>query len=248
MIFNEMGGQAAGQFYAINGFIFGNLPGLTMKKGDKVRWYLLGMGNEIDLHTPHWHGETVTDGKRNTDVIELLPGSMQTVDMLADNPGTWMFHCHVEDHMEAGMMAVYTIYAPPARACPVSIIGGDFWKNPESFSLRVKNISSKPITGLAITSEMFLAPQDLRRPFNAEWSSAKPVLPGQEQTLERPGIRVSSAQSVLGWVFFPDSVKFDDGTSWHAQSEGECFKVIWRDPQHPDMPALPPRQIEMNPD
>jgi hypothetical protein len=173
---------------------------------------------------------------------------MQTVDMLADNPGTWMFHCHVEDHMEAGMMAVYTIYAPPARACPVSIIGGDFWKNPESFSLRVKNISSKPITGLAITSEMFLAPQDLRRPFNAEWSSAKPVLPGQEQTLERPGIRVSSAQSVLGWVFFPDSVKFDDGTSWHAQSEGECFKVIWRDPQHPDMPALPPRQIEMNPD
>ena len=76
MIFNEMGGKPAGQFYAINGFIFGNLPGLTMKQGDKVRWYLLGMGNEIDLHTPHWHGETVTDGRRNTDVIELLPGSM----------------------------------------------------------------------------------------------------------------------------------------------------------------------------
>jgi FtsP/CotA-like multicopper oxidase with cupredoxin domain len=93
---------------------FGNLPGLIMKLGDKVRWYLLGIGNEIDLHTPHWHGETVTDGKQNTAVIELLPGSMKTVDMLADNPGSWMFHCHVEDHMEAGMMAIYTIYAPPA--------------------------------------------------------------------------------------------------------------------------------------
>ena len=248
MIFNEMGGQPAGLFYAINGFIFGNLPGLTMKQGEKVRWYLLGMGNEIDLHTPHWHGETVSEGGRNTDVIELLPGSMKTVDMIADNPGTWMFHCHVEDHMEGGMMAVYTIAAPPTRACPVAFVGGDFWKDPEKFTLTVKNISSKTIASLRIMPEMFLAPQDLRRPFNSEWSSAKPILPGQEQTLEKPGIRADSSQSVLGWVFFPHSVKYEDGTSWLAQSEGECFEVIWRDQQHPDMPALPPRQVEMNPD
>jgi hypothetical protein len=248
MIFNEMGGKPEGLFYAINGFIFGNLPGLTMKQGEKVRWHLLGMGNEIDLHTPHWHGETVTEGGRNTDVIELLPGSMKTVDMIADNPGTWMFHCHVEDHMEGGMMAVYTIAAPPTRACPVAFVGGDFWKDPEKFTLTVKNTSSKTITSLRLMPEMFLAPQDLRRPFNSEWSSAKPILPGQEQTLEKPGIRADSAQAVLGWVFFPHSVKYEDGTSWLAQSEGECFDVIWRDQQHPDMPALPPRQIEMNPD
>ncbi len=248
MIFNEMGGKPEGLFYAINGFIFGNLPGLTMKQGEKVRWHLLGMGNEIDLHTPHWHGETVTEGGRNTDVIELLPGSMKTVDMIADNPGTWMFHCHVEDHMEGGMMAVYTIAAPPTRACPVAFAGGDFWKDPEKFTLIVKNTSSKTITSLRLMPEMFLAPQDLRRPFNSEWSSVKPILPGQEQTLEKPGIRADSAQAVLGWVFFPHSVKYEDGTSWLAQSEGECFDVIWRDQQHPDMPALPPRQIEMNPD
>jgi hypothetical protein len=248
MIFDEMGGKPAGQFYAINGFIFGNLPGLTMKQGDKVRWYLLGMGNEIDVHTPHWHGETVTDGKRNTDVIELLPGSMQTVDMLADNPGSWMFHCHVDDHMEAGMMAIYTIYAPPARACPIAITGGDFWKHPESFTLTVKNVSAKAIAGLTLTSEMFLAPQDLRRPFNAQWSTAKAILPGEELTLEKPGIRAASAQAVQGWVFFPDSVKYEDGSIWNAQSEGECFAVIWREQQPPHLLALPPRQIEMNPD
>ena len=248
MIFDEMGGQPQGQFYAINGFIFGNLPGLMMKQGDNVRWYLLGMGNEIDLHTPHWHGETVTDGKRNTDVIELLPGSMQTVDMLADNPGTWMFHCHVEDHMEAGMMAVYTIYTPTARACPLAFTGGDFWKHPETFSLNVKNTSGKAITSATLTSEMFLAPQDLRRPYNAEWKSTKPILPGEEQTLEKPGVSPASAQAVLGWVFFPQFVKYEDGTTWRAQTEGECFNVVWRDPQHADMPALPPRQIEINPD
>ena len=248
MIFDEMGGKPAGQFYAINGFIFGNLHGLTMKQGEKVRWYLLGMGNEIDVHTPHWHGETVMDGTSNTDVIELLPGSMKTVDMVADNPGTWMFHCHVEDHMEAGMMAVYTIYVPSARACPVAFVGGDFWRHPEKFSLTVKNTGSKIISSLALTAEMFVAPQDLRRPYNAEWSSAKPILPGQEQTLEKPGVRAESAQGVMGWVFFPHSVKYEDGTTWLAQNEGECFNVIWRDEWHPEMLALPPRQIEINPD
>jgi FtsP/CotA-like multicopper oxidase with cupredoxin domain len=248
MIFDEMGGKPTGLFYAINGLIFGNLPGLAMKQGEKVRWYLLGMGNEIDLHTPHWHGETVTDGQRNTDVIELLPGSMQTVDMLADNPGTWMFHCHVEDHMEAGMMAVYTIAAASARPCPLAFVGGDFWQHPENFTLTVKNTGSRTISSLRLMPETFLAPQDLRRPFNGEWSSTKPIPPGQEQTLEKPGIRAASAQTVMGWVFFPSSVKYEDGTSWSPQSEGECFNVIWRDAQHPDLIALPPRQIEINPD
>ncbi len=249
MIFDEMAGKPAGLFYSINGLIFGNLPGLIMKKGDRVRWHLLGMGNEIDLHTPHWHGETVTYEGRNTDVIELLPGSMKTVDMLADNPGTWMFHCHVEDHMEAGMMVVYTIYSPPRRACPIGFVGsGNFWQHPETFSLNVKNTSSKAITSVNLMSETFLAPNDLRRPYNLTWNSTKTIPPGQHQTLERPGIGSGGSQTVIGWVFFPSSIMYEDGTSWHPESEGECFTVIWRDPQHPDMPALPPRQIEMNPD
>ena len=248
MIFNQMAGAPAGMFYAINGYIFGNLPGLLMKQGDKVRWYLLGMGNEIDLHTPHWHGETVTYEGRHTDVVELLPGSMKTVDMVADNPGTWMFHCHVEDHMEAGMVAVYTIYKPATRSCPITFAGGDFWKHPSTFSLTVRNTGSKKISHVVLMSEMLLAPQDLRRPFNAQWSSAKPIPPGQEQTLEEAGIPAATAQSIMGWVFFPLSIKYEDGSIWRAESEGECFSVIWRDPQHPEMPALPPLQEEINPD
>jgi FtsP/CotA-like multicopper oxidase with cupredoxin domain len=42
-------------------------------------------------------------------VVELLPGSMGTADMLADNPGTWLLHCYVADHVYGGMMATYTI-------------------------------------------------------------------------------------------------------------------------------------------
>jgi hypothetical protein len=69
MIFDELRGKNEGLFHAINGYIFGNLPGLVMKKGERVRWYLLGMGNEKDLHTPHWHGKTVQYVTRYTDVI-----------------------------------------------------------------------------------------------------------------------------------------------------------------------------------
>lgn len=248
MIFNELGTKPAGQFYAINGYIFGNLPGLVMKEGERVRWHLLGLGNEIDVHTPHWHGETVRYERRNTDVIELLPGSMKTVDMIADNPGTWMFHCHVEDHMESGMMAVYTIYVPQSRPCPLAFVQGDFWKNPERFTLAIKNLDVKQITSVMLTAEMLLTPQDLERPFDWQWSSKQPLDPGQEQRLEKPGMRPESAQSVLGWVFFPSLVTYADGKAWQPESEGECFGVIWRDAQHPDLPVLPPRQIEMNAD
>jgi FtsP/CotA-like multicopper oxidase with cupredoxin domain len=109
MIFDEAKGQESGLMHSINGFVFGNLPGLVMKNGERVRWYLLGMGNEKDLHTFHWHGKTVKGPMQRTDVIELLPGSMVTADMRADNPGTWMLHCHVADHFHGGMYASFTI-------------------------------------------------------------------------------------------------------------------------------------------
>jgi FtsP/CotA-like multicopper oxidase with cupredoxin domain len=109
MIFDEARGKERGLMHSINGFVFGNVPGLVMKSGERVRWYLLGMGNEKDLHTLHWHGKTAQVPGRRTDVVELLPGSMVTADMRADNPGTWMIHCHVADHFYAGMYGTYTI-------------------------------------------------------------------------------------------------------------------------------------------
>lgn len=96
--------------HAINGLIFGNLPGLEMDSGDRVRWYVVGLGDEPDLHTPHWHGETVLlDGRTRTDVAELLPASMHVADLVTDNPGTWLFHCHVAGHIEAGMYTTFIV-------------------------------------------------------------------------------------------------------------------------------------------
>lgn len=95
--------------HCINGMFMGNLPGLVMNKGERVRWYVMGLGNEVDLHTPHWHGNTVAVNGANDDVLEVLPATTITADMIPDNVGTWGYHCHVSDHMVAGMNALYTV-------------------------------------------------------------------------------------------------------------------------------------------
>jgi hypothetical protein len=43
---------------------------------------------------------------------------MKVADMVADNPGTWLFHCHVADHMANGMFAA--VHVQPAAGEAVS--------------------------------------------------------------------------------------------------------------------------------
>ena len=43
---------------AINGKLYANLKGLTMYQGERVAWYMLAMGQDIDLHTVHFHAES----------------------------------------------------------------------------------------------------------------------------------------------------------------------------------------------
>jgi hephaestin len=103
--------------HSINGYVYGNgpagttatTPAFRARKGERVRWYLMSMGTEVDLHTPHWHGETATVMGMRTDVAQLLPGGMQTADMPMDNSGIWLFHCHVNDHILAGMQTRFQV-------------------------------------------------------------------------------------------------------------------------------------------
>jgi hephaestin len=85
------------------------MPMPRMKVGDHVRWYLITMGEGFNFHTPHWHGNTVLVNGQRTDVIALSPAQMVTADMIPDDPGIWLFHCHVSDHMEGGMVARYQV-------------------------------------------------------------------------------------------------------------------------------------------
>lgn len=35
--------------------------------------------------------------------------SMKVADMVPDDPGSWLFHCHVNDHITAGMLAQFAV-------------------------------------------------------------------------------------------------------------------------------------------
>jgi FtsP/CotA-like multicopper oxidase with cupredoxin domain len=92
----------------MNGFLWGNGPMPTMRVGERVRWYLMA-STGFEIHSPHWHGNTVQVAHMRTDVTALLPMGMVVADMVPDNAGIWLFHCHVSNHLRMGMQARYEV-------------------------------------------------------------------------------------------------------------------------------------------
>jgi FtsP/CotA-like multicopper oxidase with cupredoxin domain len=75
-------------------------------------------------HVLHLHGQRFLvldrDGLPTTDLVwkdtVLIPAG-ETVDLLLDlaNPGRWLLHCHIAEHMEAGMMTAVTVDSASTR-------------------------------------------------------------------------------------------------------------------------------------
>ena len=95
--------------WTINGYLYGNMPMMMMKQGDRVRWYVATLGDFNNAHTPHWHGNTVMVAGQRTDVLSIVSAQMVTADMQPDAPGIWLYHCHISDHMLTGMVARYEV-------------------------------------------------------------------------------------------------------------------------------------------
>uniref|UniRef100_A0A8B9H960 Ceruloplasmin n=1 Tax=Astyanax mexicanus TaxID=7994 RepID=A0A8B9H960_ASTMX len=97
------------KMHSINGYVFGNLPDLSMCMGNKIHWHLFGIGNEVDVHSAFFHGQVLTNRRHRTDTVSLFPATFANVQMEADNPGQWLLSCQVNDHLEAGMQAFFEI-------------------------------------------------------------------------------------------------------------------------------------------
>ncbi|XP_025229015.1 hephaestin isoform X3 [Theropithecus gelada] len=113
------------KMHAINGKLYANLRGLTMYQGERVAWYMLGMGQDVDLHTIHFHAESFLyrNGENyRADVVDLFPGTFEVVEMVASNPGTWLLHCHVTDHVHAGMETLFTVFSRTEHLSTITTI------------------------------------------------------------------------------------------------------------------------------
>ena len=114
-LFEDEDFQNSNMMHGINGLMFANLLDLEAEAETQIRWYVLGLGTETDLHSVHWHGHTVQYCGNRVDVVQNMPATGVTVDMYADHVGEWLLHCHVTEHLEGGMMAKYEIVANVAR-------------------------------------------------------------------------------------------------------------------------------------
>ncbi|XP_049728926.1 hephaestin isoform X2 [Elephas maximus indicus] len=119
------------KMHAINGKLYSNLRGLTMYQGERVAWYMLAMGQDIDLHTVHFHAESFLyrNGESyRADVVDLFPGTFEVVEMVVSNPGTWLMHCHVTDHVHAGMETLFTVFPQQEPLSTISTITKEIGK------------------------------------------------------------------------------------------------------------------------
>jgi FtsP/CotA-like multicopper oxidase with cupredoxin domain len=94
--------------------------------GDRVKIRLINeMDSDHPMHHPfHRHGAgrflvLARDGVPEPNLVwkdTVLVRTGQTVDILFDvtNPGLWMAHCHIAEHMQSGMMFSFTV----ARTAP----------------------------------------------------------------------------------------------------------------------------------
>ena len=96
--------------HCVNGYAYaGNTPTFRAKVGQDVAFHVIGGNN--DFHTFHIHGHRWKDsgGVVNTDTPTVGPFETITARFVEDNPGRWMYHCHVMSHQDAGMAGWYIV-------------------------------------------------------------------------------------------------------------------------------------------
>jgi FtsP/CotA-like multicopper oxidase with cupredoxin domain len=85
---------------------------------ERGRSYVFRLVNVTKLiHPIHIHGHSFKVLRSDqralvphiADTVLLLPEETVDVAFVADNPGKWMFHCHVIEHQEAGMMSYVVV-------------------------------------------------------------------------------------------------------------------------------------------
>ncbi|MCY1402560.1 Multicopper oxidase mco [compost metagenome] len=107
--------QINGKAWDITDKTCADRPIATLKKGNS---YILELKNMTQYQHPiHLHGmsfKVIASNRRKivpyfTDTYLLGKNERAQVALVADNPGVWMFHCHVIDHMETGLMAAIEV-------------------------------------------------------------------------------------------------------------------------------------------
>jgi FtsP/CotA-like multicopper oxidase with cupredoxin domain len=99
----------ARQFQCINGRAYaGNTPILRARAGQDVAVHVIGMDN--NFHDFHIHGHRWRDAAGTfVDTPSVGPNETITARFVENNPGRWLYHCHVFTHQDGGMAGWYLV-------------------------------------------------------------------------------------------------------------------------------------------
>uniref|UniRef100_UPI00196A1D5A Coagulation factor FVIII-Fc-XTEN n=14 Tax=Homo sapiens TaxID=9606 RepID=UPI00196A1D5A len=114
------------RFHAINGYIMDTLPGLVMAQDQRIRWYLLSMGSNENIHSIHFSGHVFTVRKKEEykmALYNLYPGVFETVEMLPSKAGIWRVECLIGEHLHAGMSTLFLVYSNKCQT-PLGMASG----------------------------------------------------------------------------------------------------------------------------
>ncbi|NXO23659.1 HPHL1 protein, partial [Cisticola juncidis] len=106
---NDADFMESNKMHAVNGYLYGNLPGLTMCKNDKVSWHLIGLGSHYDMHGVQFQGNTIDLRGTTRDGLALFPHLSGTALMQPDRVGTFKVVCRTFDHFVGGMKHLYEV-------------------------------------------------------------------------------------------------------------------------------------------
>ena len=86
---------------------------LRFARNERVRVRLIN--DSMMAHPIHIHGHffELVNGHPGRHplkhTVDVFPGGIISLDLTADAPGDWAFHCHLLYHMHAGMMRTVSI-------------------------------------------------------------------------------------------------------------------------------------------
>jgi FtsP/CotA-like multicopper oxidase with cupredoxin domain len=101
----------------------------TFQQGELVHLTLVNDRTSAHAmqHPFHIHGQRFQVVRMNGEPVEvtawkdtIIVPTGSTVEVLVDmsNPGTWMMHCHIAEHLGSGMMGMFTVTPVEGMAAP----------------------------------------------------------------------------------------------------------------------------------
>lgn len=105
------GGMMRSDLWTINGRAYPYTRPIHVRQGERVRLRIFNMSMED--HPMHLHGHTFQVVAINgwpvngplKDTLNVRHMEEYEIQFVANNPGSWLFHCHNLDHMNGGLMA-----------------------------------------------------------------------------------------------------------------------------------------------